>query len=115
VGFPATLINDREADVVQGTAAYGTRVKLFFDKESGLLVRLVRYADTVVGIVPTQIDYSDYRDVSGVKMPFNWSTTWTDGQSATELSEVRVNVPIDAAMFMRPAAPVTPRPGAAAH
>jgi outer membrane lipoprotein-sorting protein len=112
VGFPATLIDDREVDVVQGTASHGSRVKLFFDKESGLLVRLVRYADTVVGIVPTQIDYSDYREVSGVKMPFKWTLTWTDGQSTTELSEVRANVPIDAAKFARPAPPATPRSAA---
>ena len=81
VGFPAAIIDGRVMDVVQGATAGKSRVKLFFDKESGLLVRLVRYADTVVGIVPTQIDYSDYRVVSGVKMPFKWTVTWTDGRS----------------------------------
>jgi hypothetical protein len=108
-GFPSTLIDDREVDVVEGTASQGTRVKLFFDKESGLLARLVRYTDTVVGFVPTQIDYSDYREVSGVKMPFKWTLTWTDGQSATELSDVRANVPVDAAKFTSPPVPATPR------
>lgn len=106
VGFPTAIINDRDMDVVQGTAAGKSRVKLFFDKESGLLVRLVRYADTVVGIVPTQIDYSDYREVSGVKMPFKWTVTWTDGQSTTELSEVKANVSIDEARFAKPPPPV---------
>ena len=67
----------------------GSRVKLFFDKESGLLVRLVRYTSTVVGVIPTEIDYSDYREVAGVKMPFHWIVTWTDGQSTIELSEVQ--------------------------
>ena len=41
-------------------------------------MRQVRYADTVVGLNPTQVDYSDYRDVSGVKLPFRWTVTWTD-------------------------------------
>ncbi len=109
VGFPATLIDDREVDVVQATASHGSRVKLFFDRGSGLLVRVVRYTDTVVGFVPTQIDYSDYREVSGIKMPFKWTSTWTDGQSTTELSEVQANMPIDAAKFTRPAAPAVPR------
>ena len=56
-----------------------------------------------VGRVPTQIDYSDYRDVSGVKMPFRWITTWTGGKTTTELTELRANVAIDAARFGRPA------------
>jgi hypothetical protein len=110
VGFPETAIDDHDVEVVQGTTAGGSRVKLFFDKKSGLLVRLVRYTDTVVGIVPTQIDYSDYREVAGVQMPFHWTVTWTSGQSTTELSGVEGNVPIEAAKFGKPAAPVAPKP-----
>ena len=56
-----------------------------------------------MGRVPTQIDYSDYRDVSGVKMPFRWITTWTGGKTTTELTELLANVAIDAAKFGRPA------------
>ncbi|HUK89329.1 MAG TPA: photosynthetic reaction center cytochrome c subunit family protein [Blastocatellia bacterium] len=108
-GFPASTINDRDMDVVQGMTAGKSRVKLFFDKESGLLVRIVRFADTVVGIVPTQIDYSDYRDVSGVKMPFKWTVTWTDGQSTIVLNEVRANISIDEAKFARPTPPAAPQ------
>jgi outer membrane lipoprotein-sorting protein len=80
-----------------------TPVKLYFDKKSGLLVRLVRYADTSIGFNPTQIDYSDYREISGVKMPFHWTVTWTDGRSTTQLSEVQPNAPIDAVKFAKPA------------
>jgi len=104
VGFPVTTINDRDAVVVQGRCAGGSRVKLFFDQESGLLVRQVRFTTTMVGVVPTQVDYSDYREVAGVKMPFKWTVTWTDGQSMIELSEVQPNVAIDAAKFGKPAA-----------
>jgi outer membrane lipoprotein-sorting protein len=104
-GFPATTIDDRDVQVVQGTGAGGSRVKLFFDKESGLLVRLVRYTTTVVGVIPTEIDYSDYREVSGVKMPFHWIVTWTGGRSNIVLSDVQANVAIDAAKFGRPAPP----------
>jgi photosynthetic reaction center cytochrome c subunit len=110
VGFPTT-IDDRDIQVVQGKPALGGRpVKLYFDMESGLLVRLVRYTDTPVGTIPTQIDYADYRDVSGIKMPFKWTTTWTDGRSITELKEIQLNVPIDAARFGKPAPPVPPKP-----
>ena len=110
VGFPATTIEDRLVRIVQGTGAGGTRVKLFFDAESGLLARVVRYSNTVVGIVPTQIDYSDYREVAGIKMPFHWTVTWTDGKSTIELSDVRPNVPIDALKFAQPAPAVVKKP-----
>lgn len=107
VGFPTTTIDDREVQVVQATAG-ASRVKLFFDKQTGLLTRVVRYSKTIVGPVPTQIDYSDYREVAGVKMPFQWRLTWTDGQSMYSLSEVQPNVAIDPAKFARPAAAAAP-------
>jgi photosynthetic reaction center cytochrome c subunit len=101
-GFPATSIDGRDVEVVQGTSGK-SNVKLYFDKQSGLLVRQVRYAQTIVGPNPTQIDYSDYREVAGVKLPFNWVVTWTDGQSKFEMSQVQPNVTIDAARFAKPA------------
>ncbi|PWU08114.1 MAG: hypothetical protein C5B51_08415 [Terriglobia bacterium] len=103
-GFPAATIDDREFQVIQGTAG-NSRVKLFFDKESGLLARQVRYENTVVGLVPAQVDYSDYREVAGVKIPFQWVVTWTDGRSTFRFTEVQPNVAVDPAKFSKPAAP----------
>ncbi|PYS53820.1 MAG: hypothetical protein DMG13_10870 [Acidobacteria bacterium] len=104
----STAIDDREVRVLQGTNPRQPPVNLYFD-ESGLLVRLVRFADTPVGRVPTQVDYADYREVSGVKIPFRWIATWTDGQSTTQLSDVQPNAPIDAAKFARPAPAPPPK------
>jgi photosynthetic reaction center cytochrome c subunit len=101
VGFPVT-INDREVQVIQGTAAGGSLATLYFDSETGLLVRFVRYSDSVVGRTPTQIDYSDYREVAGVKMPFRFTVSWLDGKENFALTEIQANVPIDAARFARP-------------
>ena len=103
VGFPLTAIDDRPVQIVQGTGAGSTRVKLYFDVESGLLVRTLRYTNTAVGLVPTQIDYSHYREVSGGRMPFHWVVTWPDGRSTIDLSDVQANVPIDAGRFAQPA------------
>jgi outer membrane lipoprotein-sorting protein len=105
---PATL-EDRDVLVIQGTDAVRSPVKLYFDAKSGLLVRQVRYADTPVGRNPTQIDYADYREVAGVKTPFRWVVSWQSGQSTFELSDVQVNVAIDASRFARPAPSVPPR------
>jgi outer membrane lipoprotein-sorting protein len=106
-GFPTTTINDREVQVVQAMAG-GSRVKLFFDKQTGLLTRVVRYSKTMVGPVPTQIDYSDYREVAGVKMPFQWRLTWTDGQSLFTLDDLQPNVAIDPGKFAKPVAAAAP-------
>jgi hypothetical protein len=99
-----TAINDREVQVVQGNGPRGLVATLYFDKESGLLVRLVRYGNSPIGRVPTQVDYSDYREVGGIKMPFRWTFGWLDGRDAFELSDVQLNAPIDTARFGLPAA-----------
>jgi hypothetical protein len=99
---------DRLVNVVQGTGPRGLLATLYFDEESGLLLRMVRYGKSPIGRVPTQVDYGDYRDVGGVKIPFRMVFAWTGGRDAIQLSEVLTNIPIDAARFGRPA-------GAMAH
>jgi photosynthetic reaction center cytochrome c subunit len=101
----ATVIDDHEVQPVQGTGSGGALVTLYFDSESGLLVRQVRSVASPVGRLPTQVDYADYREVAGVKLPFRWTVTWLDGKDTVELKEVRPNVAIDAGRFGPPAAP----------
>ena len=101
------FIDDRMLQVVQGRNAGGSPVNLYFD-ESGLLVRLVRWNETAVGVIPTQTVYEDYREVSGSQMPFRWTVTWTGGQSIFELTDVQPNVPIDASRFARPTPAASP-------
>jgi outer membrane lipoprotein-sorting protein len=107
-GTPST-IGDREVQVVQGTGPSGLNATLYFDSESGMLLRQIRYVDSPVGRLPTQVDYSDYRDVNGVKIPFKWTLTWVNGRDNYELSELRANVPVDASKFAKPAPPRAPR------
>jgi len=52
-------------------------VKLYFDKDSGLLVRNCEMPERWWA-KSTQVDYSDYRDVAGIKLPFHWELSWTD-------------------------------------
>ena len=102
-----TSIDDKDVTVLQGTNPRQPPVNLYFDN-SGLLVRLVRFVDTAIGRIPTQIDYADYREVAGVKFPFKVTSTWTDGQATVELTDVQANVNIDASKFARPA-PAKPK------
>jgi hypothetical protein len=105
-----TAIDDREVQIVQGLADGRPAANFYFD-EAGLLVRMVRWTQTPVGSVPTQIDYADYREVAGVKVPFRRIVSQTYMQMTVELTEVQPNVQIDAARFARPAPAATRRIG----
>jgi Photosynthetic reaction centre cytochrome C subunit len=107
VNFPAVSIADHPMQVVQGLTRDGTRVKLYFDKSSGLLVRQTRYSPTAVGTVAARVDYSDYRVLPGlgVKIPFSWQVTWVDGRSTIKVTSVQPNVAIEAAKFAKPTPP----------
>jgi photosynthetic reaction center cytochrome c subunit len=101
VGSPDS-IGDDEVDVVQGSGPKGLLASLYFDRKSGLLVRIVRYSASPIGRIPTQIDYSDYRDVNGIKFPFKYTFSWLDGRDRFQLNDVKTNVPIDPAKFGKP-------------
>ena len=110
-----TTINDRPAQVLQGTSPGGTLAKLYFDRESGLLVRLLRFAPSKVGRLPTQIDYADYRDVDGVKVPFRWTVSRPGNRFTIQVEEMQQNVPVDDAKFAPPPPPPAPPPPTPAH
>ena len=99
---PRTEIGDKPVYLVQGNGPRGSVASLYFDRESGLLVRMIRYTPSKIGKVPTQVDYEDYRDVAGIKFPHRWTVTWLDGRDTFEFGDVRFNVPIDAAEFGEP-------------
>lgn len=98
-------IDGREAYLVAGQWEGKTPLRLYFDEQSGLLVRLVRLGETPLGRMPTQIDYADYREAGGVKIPFRWTLARPGGRFTVQISEVRQNVPVDEAKFVRPPAP----------
>jgi hypothetical protein len=99
---PVTEINGKEVYILQGNGARGSFASLYFDRESGLLVRIIRYTPSKIGKVPTQVDYADYRDVGGIKFPYRWIVTWLDGRDEFDFGDVKFNVPIDAAKFGEP-------------
>ncbi len=77
-------------------------LRLYFDQQTGLLVRLVRLNETPLGALPTQIDYADYRDVDGVKIPWRWTLARPGGQFTIQLQSVKSNVTVDEKMFVMP-------------
>jgi photosynthetic reaction center cytochrome c subunit len=107
VSYPAS-IDGHDVNVVQGSGPGGFIATFYFDKKTNLLTRMVRYANSAVGRVPTQIDFADYRPVSGVMMPFKRTYGWVSGREEYTLTEIKANVPVDDARFAKPPAPPTP-------
>ncbi|MBZ5687160.1 MAG: c-type cytochrome [Acidobacteriia bacterium] len=101
-------IGDHDAYVVVGQREGKPPIRLYFDKQTGLLVRLVRFGETALGWLPTQIDYADYRDVDGVKVPYRWTLARPSGRFTIQVNELKQNVPVDDGRFAKP--PATPEP-----
>ena len=62
----------------------------------------MRYGETPLGRNPTQIDYADYRAVDGVKVPFRWTLSRTNGRFTIQIAEVQNNVPLEDEKFVKP-------------
>jgi photosynthetic reaction center cytochrome c subunit len=107
VSYPAN-IDGKDVNVVQGSRLGGFIATFYFDKQSGLLLRMVRYANSAVGRVPTQIDFSDYRPVAGVMMPFKRTYGWVSGREEFTLTVIKPNGPVDDTKFVKPPTPATP-------
>jgi photosynthetic reaction center cytochrome c subunit len=96
-------VDGHAATVVWGLTKGQPPVRLYFDPQSGLLLRMLHYIDTALGLNPIQVDYSDYRDVGGVKTPYRWTIARPSGAFTIQLDEVQNNAPIDASKFVEPA------------
>jgi hypothetical protein len=99
-------IEGRDAYIVNATRHDGRRERLYFDVENGLLVRRLTFAATAIGVIPEQVDFSDYRDVNGIKLPFTVRIAAADStnpSSTRTFEEVNLNAPIDQARFEKPA------------
>jgi hypothetical protein len=100
-GRPET-INGIDCQTLIGTRPGRPPVRLYFEAKSGLLLRQVRYGETPLGRNPTQIDYADYRAVDGVKVPFRWTLSRTNGRFTIQIAEVKNNVPVEDEKFAKP-------------
>lgn len=77
-------VGDREAWVIQRGQPREVYRRFFFDTESGMLLRSVLYVPRpMIGTIPQQTDYEDYRDVGGTKFPFRVRVSMVDPWSST--------------------------------
>ncbi len=95
-------IGDATTYVVQATAPDGVVEFLFFDQQSGMLVRRSIRDRTIFGALPIEVDYSDFRQTDGVNIPYKIAW-YTNGQTESyEVEDVKDNVPVDDSKFAPP-------------
>jgi hypothetical protein len=100
-------IDGKDVYVLRGFGTDGRGERLYFDAQTGLLLRRISSRPTMVGIIPEQVDYEDYRDVDGMKMPFTIRVTFIDSffNSTRKFTEIKLNVPVDETKFNKPPPP----------
>ena len=102
---PRRPVNGHDTYLVEGRAEGRPPLRLYLDKDSGLLLRLVRYAQSPLGLNPTEVDYADYREADGVKVPFRWTVARPGNRFTIQVEEMKQNVPVDDAKFAAPPPP----------
>ncbi|MFL6256716.1 MAG: c-type cytochrome [Pyrinomonadaceae bacterium] len=103
-------VGDRDAIVVVDRPSENVQRRYFFDAESGLLLRITTLTDAILNQLPEQVDFEDYRDVDGVKLPFvvRVSTIDTFNSRTQTITEVKHGVPVEDSIFNMPPAPPAP-------
>jgi photosynthetic reaction center cytochrome c subunit len=96
------FIEGRKTSVLYGIRQGQPAAKFCFDSHSGLLIRIVRYAESPLGLDPTQINYADYREVDGVQIPYRITLSRPGSTSTLQIDSVRQGVALDDAIFARP-------------
>lgn len=92
-------LNGSDVNVIRATSISGSRERLYFDAVTGLLVRRTTAIPTVLGDFTVVVDYDDYKDFDGVKIPTTtrWSMpaiSWT-----RKVLEMKNNLPIEDSKF----------------
>jgi hypothetical protein len=98
-------VGEKDAIVLRLDTKKRTSERLFFDPETHLLLRRIVYYTSVLGKLPEQIDYSDYRPVGGAKVAFREEVTVVWGSEVHTFTDVQSNVPLNEKLFQKPASP----------
>lgn len=92
----------RQVYLVEAVPRSGAAEHLYFDVESGLLVRRDVPRRTSRGVVQAEVYFNDWRDVDGVKVPFKITQAIQNTKFVITLDEVKQNIPVDDSIFVRP-------------
>jgi len=102
-------IDGHDAYRVVGLRPDGSAVdRLYFDAQTGLLLRSYTTMQSVLGAFPEETNYDDYRDVTGVKIPYTVRVVSAEGNRTYKWAQVDANAPVDDSKFTKPLPPPPP-------
>src|SRR5215510_15055941 len=99
------LLENREAYVIEAAPPRGQPEKLYFDRQTGLLVRLDVVPNLGQEKMQVQMYFEDYRAVDDVKLPFAIRRARPGFTLTYQFDEIKLNAPVDDSRFNKPAAP----------
>ena len=97
-------VGDRDAEVLNGSAEGHAPVRLYLDPQTGVLLRMIHYTMTPLGRLPAQVDFADYRDQDGVKVPYRLTMARPNSSFTIQFDLVQQNVAVENSKFSKPAA-----------
>jgi photosynthetic reaction center cytochrome c subunit len=97
-------VRDRDAVLLLESHPGQPGLELFFDTQSGLLLRQLRFSKSPLGLNPTRTDYDDYKDFDGVKVPMHMTIARPRTKLDIQFEKVSQNVALDDALFEAPPA-----------
>jgi zinc protease len=95
-------VGDRQAIVVVASSDGLPDDVLFFDKETGLMLRSDSITVTPEGEQAITTFFEDYREVEGTKSPFKIRAKTPAFEINTVITEIKYNVPIEDTKFTQP-------------
>ena len=98
-------VDTRDVYAIQFTPKAGPGVKAFFDAENFMLVRtiLTITVPQLGGPIDQVVDFSDFRDVDGIKVPYMTKSSNPVQTVLATVAEVKQNTDIDESSFVKPA------------
>ena len=95
-------VNGRPVIVIDAVPEQGSPVKIFFDSETGLILKQAGTRETPEGPISFESFYDDYRPIDGIKQPYTLRQVTSRFTSVIRITEMKHNVPVDDALFRKP-------------
>ena len=96
-------VGERDAYVVEGAHAGVTPDKLYFDAQTGLLLRMDAVIDSPQGRIISETTFDDYREVDGVKVPYTSRASLGAATVVLKVEEVKHDAALEDKIFAKPA------------
>jgi len=97
-------VDEHDTYALEATRAQGAPDKMYFDMQTGLMVRSVNQRYTPDGVTEFTADVDDYTEVDGVKLPFTVRQTGASATFIIRFTEVHHNLQLTDAQFAKPPA-----------